>query len=580
MKQDFVRKIEGYDEIVRERAICRKYGLDYSAEGGKIRSFIDRLHPSRLILRVSDVIDETPSAKTLRLVSPEGYLAPFQAGQYISLVADIGPIRTSRPYSISSPPNQRGYYDITVRSTENGFVAPHLLNRIKVGDRIEASAPSGGFCFNPLIHDMASVFIAGGSGITPFMSMIREAVECGLDRTISLFYGNRSDADVIFHDELLRISQRFRRVTYIPVIETPSPGYNGAKGYITGDMIKDVVGETEGRTYYLCGPPAMYDFCLPELERLSIPRHKIRRELYGPPPDITRSPGWPPHIVGGRGLHRRDRGERRDRRPGRRTPAEFPGAQRHRRSRPLPIRRMQPVPRQAHLRQGLSTRGRPASQVRQAIRLSPLLRRLSIGGYRDHALEHQEFLAKRRDPMEEHLWFKSYDKGVPHSLAPYPDRTLIDVVDEAGAERPDAVMMIFKGRRISFGEANRMSDALAAALAAQGVRKGDRVALLMPNTPNIIISQFSVWKAGGVAVPINPLFSESELVQALAECDAQTAIVLTPFYDKVKAVQPRTTTLGPITAIVRMFSLLSGSNLLSFLRRTNDSSAAFKATFL
>lgn len=296
MKQDFVQKIEGYDEIVRERAICRKYGLDYTAEGGKIRLFINRLHPPRLILQVSDVIDETPSVKTLRLVSPEGYLPPFQAGQYISLVAEIGPIRTSRPYSISSPPNQRGYYDITIRNMENGFVAPHLLNRIKTGDRIEASAPSGGFCFNPLIHDRASVFIAGGSGITPFMSMIREAVECGLDRTICLFYGNRSDADVIFHDELLRISQRFRRVTYVPVIETPSPGYSGAKGYITGKIVKAGVGETSGRTYYLCGPPAMYDFCLSELEGLSIPRHKIRREVYGPPPDITRNPGWPSHI--------------------------------------------------------------------------------------------------------------------------------------------------------------------------------------------------------------------------------------------------------------------------------------------
>jgi len=298
MKQEIFSQIEGYDEIARERAVCRKFGLDYAVEAGKIRSFINRLHPPRLILRVGDVIDETPSAKTLRLVSPEGYLPPFQAGQYLSLVAEIGPVRTSRPYSISSPPNQRGYYDVTIRNMENGFVAPHLFSGIAAGDTIEASGPSGGFCFNPLIHDRASVFIAGGSGITPLMSMIREAVECGLDRTICLFHGNRSDADIIFHDELLRISRRFRRVTYIPVIETPSPGYNGATGYITGDIIRAGVGETSGRTYYLCGPPAMYDFCLPELERLSIPRHKIRRELYGPVPDITRSPGWPSHIGG------------------------------------------------------------------------------------------------------------------------------------------------------------------------------------------------------------------------------------------------------------------------------------------
>ena len=296
MKRDILQSIEGYDRVVREREICRKYGLDYTDEGGKIRSFIDRLHPSRLLLRVGDILDETPTAKTLRLVSPEGYLPPFQAGQYLSVVADIGPVRTSRPYSLSSPPNHRGYYDITVRNVENGFVAPHLLNRIKLDDTIETSAPSGSFCFNPLIHDRTSVFIAGGSGITPFMSMIREVVECGLDRTIYLFYGNRSDADIIFHEELLRISRRFRRVTYVPVIESPSPRYDGARGFITGVLMKEVMGETGSRTYYLCGPPAMYDFCLAELDGLGIPRHKIRREMFGPAPDITQSPGWPPHV--------------------------------------------------------------------------------------------------------------------------------------------------------------------------------------------------------------------------------------------------------------------------------------------
>ena len=116
--------------------------------------------------------------------------------------------------------------------------------------------------------------------------------------------------------------------------------------------------------------------------------------------------------------------------------------------------------------------------------------------------------------MTDYLWFKSYDEGVPRSLAPYSDQTLIDDVDEAERERPAATMMIFKGRNISFREANRASDALAAALADQGVRKGDRVALIMPNTPNIIISQFAVWKAGAVAVPVNPLFSDSEMIYA------------------------------------------------------------------
>ena len=155
--------------------------------------------------------------------------------------------------------------------------------------------------------------------------------------------------------------------------------------------------------------------------------------------------------------------------------------------------------------------------------------------------------------MTDYLWFKSYDEGVPRSLAPYSDQTLIDDVDEAERERPAATMMIFKGRNISFREANRASDALAAALADQGVRKGDRVALIMPNTPNIIISQFAVWKAGAVAVPVNPLFSDSEMIYALTECDAQVAIVLTTFYQKIKNVQSSTSLRCIIATNVKDF---------------------------
>jgi Na+-transporting NADH:ubiquinone oxidoreductase subunit NqrF len=140
------------------------------------------------------------------------------------------------------------------------------------------------------------VLLAGGSGITPFMSMIREVVECGLDREIFLFYGNRNLQEAIFHNTLQDLSGRFTNFYYVPVIEDPPEGYRGQTGLISGTLIKNTLGRLANKTFYLCGPQAMYDYCSSELEGLEIPRRKIRKEVYGPPNDITRAPNWPVEI--------------------------------------------------------------------------------------------------------------------------------------------------------------------------------------------------------------------------------------------------------------------------------------------
>jgi long-chain acyl-CoA synthetase len=142
--------------------------------------------------------------------------------------------------------------------------------------------------------------------------------------------------------------------------------------------------------------------------------------------------------------------------------------------------------------------------------------------------------------MQEYPWLKCYDEGVPHSLQPYPEQTLLDVVSDTVRQRPRHPALIFKGKRLSYGELERLSDAFANALVSQGVKKGDRVALLLPNSPQSIITQLGVWKAGGIAAPINPLYTEHELERLLEECDAETVVVLTLFYKKVKSLQPRT----------------------------------------
>jgi long-chain acyl-CoA synthetase len=137
-------------------------------------------------------------------------------------------------------------------------------------------------------------------------------------------------------------------------------------------------------------------------------------------------------------------------------------------------------------------------------------------------------------------WLAHYDPDVPHSLEPYPDKTLIDYLDSLAREHGSKTALLFKGARMSYGTLQRESDAFAAALAALGIKKGDRVALVLPNSPQFVVAEFGAWKAGAITVPLNPTYSERELEQALVTTRTETVITLTLFYGRVKHVQGRT----------------------------------------
>ncbi len=298
MKSEISEKIEGYTEIINEIGVLKKYPVDRSAERGQVEEIINRLHPKILNLRLSEIRQETSSTTSLRFVSEDGYLPPFQAGQYINIFVEIDGIRTSRPYSISSPPNQTGYYDLTVRRVEDGFVSSYLLDEVKVGDLFQSTSPSGQFHYNPLFHGDNLVFLAGGSGITPFMSMIRELTDKDLKRQVHLIYGSRVEDDIVFKKELEERTKGHQNLTVSTVISEPSEGYSGVKGFITADLIKELVKDTSDKMFYVCGPEVMYKFVLVELVKLGIPKRRIRFEVFGPPSDVTRQPAWPETVKG------------------------------------------------------------------------------------------------------------------------------------------------------------------------------------------------------------------------------------------------------------------------------------------
>ena len=300
MKQEFMQQLDGYDDVLKEIESSREPGVDYAQYKGKVAACIDQYHPARMTLRVDAVIEETSSTKTFRLVSPSRPLPPFLAGQYIALMLELGQVRTTRAYSISSPPQDTAHYDITVRRVPDGLVSAYLHDEVKAGDTLETSGPAGCFYHNPVFHDDALVFLAGGCGIAPFMSVLRETVGRGLARTIHLFYGNARADDVIFHKELVGLAERHDTIRYTPVFEEEGgdldPAYPCKRGLISGDLISEELGSVEDKTFYICGPSAMHDFCGRQLEELGVPRRKIRKEAYGVPRRVSECPGWPDGI--------------------------------------------------------------------------------------------------------------------------------------------------------------------------------------------------------------------------------------------------------------------------------------------
>ena len=151
------------------------------------------------------------------------------------------------------------------------------------------------------------------------------------------------------------------------------------------------------------------------------------------------------------------------------------------------------------------------------------------------------------------LWTSHYDAGVPKTVAPYPNRTLVDYLDETARLHPGRPALLFKGRTITYGELGALSDAVAAHLVTLGVKKGDRVALCLPNCPQFAIAQYGAWKVGAIVCPFNPTYTDREMEDALVATDAETLVVLNRLYEKLKGVQPRTSLKRVITTGIKDF---------------------------
>ena len=295
-KINWLLDVAEYRRVAKNRKALREpgQGTDYTHDRFRdvVNRVVSRIHPKRMNLRVAEILPQTATTKTFRLERVDGPLPPFRAGQYVNVTVNVEGVRTSRPYSISSAPGVQRL-ELTVRDKPGGFVAPYLFSELKVGDVLETTGPAGHFYYEPLIDGKDLVFLAGGSGITPFMSMIRDTLERQRPLRINLLYGSRTPEDVIFKAEFVELAAAHSNFTFSLAISEPPEGYEGLKGFLDSTLIRQLVGDIKGKTFYLCGPRAMHDLCRAALKELEVPERKVRYELYGTPDDVSKEPGWP-----------------------------------------------------------------------------------------------------------------------------------------------------------------------------------------------------------------------------------------------------------------------------------------------
>jgi ferredoxin-NADP reductase len=262
---------------------------------GEINLLAKALHPPCQKLTITGVFDEAPGIKTFRLKPLDGgRIAPFRAGQYVSLSYESDGIIASRPYSLSSRPSAaltQNYYDITIKkTTQDAFFSQIVFSHWKEGVNVDSSGPAGTFYYEPLRDAPTIVCLAGGSGITPFRSIISEELKKHDSVKFHLFFGFNTPDQEIFRTDFLELEKSYpQRFSYHPVVMSP-PG-NGRKKpeVITLGMLKKTLGENviKEASLFICGPRGFHEHMNSELSVLNLERKQIRRENFSPSPEKT-----------------------------------------------------------------------------------------------------------------------------------------------------------------------------------------------------------------------------------------------------------------------------------------------------
>ncbi len=238
-------------------------------------------------LTVTRVVHETPDAVSLYLEEPDGSPLEFTAGQFLSFDVEVGGQTLRRAYSLASPPLEGHAAHVTIKRVDDGRVSNHLNDHAEVGMTMKVLGPSGTFVLEPEHCPPRLVLIAGGSGITPIASIAELALEAVPESQVTLLYGNRGEADIIFRERLDALAEAHPdRFTLEHVLETPSEGWTGPRGQLDGAttmarLAAHGLAEDDPSTaYYVCGPGGMMDAVREALLAKGVPAERIHEERF------------------------------------------------------------------------------------------------------------------------------------------------------------------------------------------------------------------------------------------------------------------------------------------------------------
>ena len=235
--------------------------------------------------RVEEIVDISQDMREIRVALPAGRAVEFAGGQYcqIEVPPHDGIPVTRRGYSITSSPTRCGALEFMVQHVPGGIVSSYLHRKLTVGQHLRVVAPFGEFG----VHDQNApmIFIAAGSGIAPFRSIIQERIDRDLmaKSDIRLFYGARTEEELCYLDWLRSLSERYRRFHLVAVLSEPRSDWFGESGRLA-DLLQGYLTHIHsaepGCEAYLCGGPATLDACMNVLRQNGVPEQMIHFDKF------------------------------------------------------------------------------------------------------------------------------------------------------------------------------------------------------------------------------------------------------------------------------------------------------------
>ncbi|RWN66212.1 MAG: hybrid-cluster NAD(P)-dependent oxidoreductase [Mesorhizobium sp.] len=235
---------------------------------------------ARQFVRCRRVIDETHDVRTFVFSTASGHMFSFSAGQYLILHLTIDGATVTRSYSVSSPPTRPLDLQITVKRVKGGLVSNWLHDNLRPGHDIEIEGPVGRFNFDDLPCEKP-LFLSGGSGITPVMSMLRALTDRASGHDIRFIHCARTADDIAFRAELEALAARFSNVNVSFICSQEGSVWQGPKGRIDGPMLLRLAPDLHQRTSYVCGPEPFMQTVRTCVAEIGIAPSQYHEESFG-----------------------------------------------------------------------------------------------------------------------------------------------------------------------------------------------------------------------------------------------------------------------------------------------------------